>query len=498
MFRSYTFLAVLLSPLFVPTVSVASASTGFEQLIESSPLDAGVSSSIHAAQLTHYLEQNGYLLAVVHVVEDGTLEVNPGTISNISVTGLNPKNEVKVKGIIAAQINEIPLQADFDRALALINDLPGVSATFALERVVQSEYTLHVNAQETNGSGGILIDHSPRNLGDDYRINLHQSFNSLITGGDVLRLQAVWLDSDSNSQQQYLSLSYQFKLGSEGAFAEVGYSDFKSDTNIQSRPTSFTTGFGTVILPGSTLSRNFDGQHYYVTGGFPIKRTHDEAFYAIGQLDYSVDKTQGIGESDVTHGDLGLFYNTHAPGGSSFYVGGYLGLGRSDSYVDSDNGHYWSAEFAIGYITPLPQIDRFTELRIEGFGKIADKHLPNSKLFSLGDEDFLRGYAASSFVGNNGFSASIELAHAYYLDNRYVNRVSPFVFLDVGYVANDSGKSNTNGRPNSAELMSTGVGVSAVFAHNLTADVYIGMPLMDDSTGTTPDPETFLRLGWRW
>ena len=66
-----SFISILALPLLVFSTGTVWASTDLHKLIESAPLDGGVSTSIHAAQLTHYLEQNGYILATVSVSEDG-------------------------------------------------------------------------------------------------------------------------------------------------------------------------------------------------------------------------------------------------------------------------------------------------------------------------------------------------------------------------------------------------------------------------------------------
>ncbi len=474
------------------------ASNDLHRLIENAPLEKGVSTSIHAAQLTHYLEQNGYILVTVTVTEDGQLHVDPGSISSVKVTGMSPKNETRAKKIVSAQISGIPTETKLDRAVTLINDIPGVTASFALERKHSGEYELYISGTEKNQFGGISIDNTPGNLGQELRINLHQDLNSLMTGGDILRLQAVWVDGDDNSDQRSVLGSYQFPVGATGGFAEIGASDFRTETDVHGRYTAYTTSFGTVFVPGRVTSHDFEGQNYYLNGGFPLRRSHDEAFYLLSQIDYSIDETESIGESDVVHGDVGFFYSFQSPKGDSFHAGGFVGAGYNDSYIVGEDNGYWSAELAVAYITPILAIDRFTELRIEGVGKIAGNHLPNSKLFGLGDEDFLRGYKTSTFVGNSGAVGTIELAHAYYFNNRYISRVSPYLFLDGGMVTNSSEKSNATNRPESDELLSAGVGTNIVLFKGLSAEGYIGVPLLEDAGGSVPSPAVYLHLGWSW
>ncbi|MET0106833.1 MAG: hypothetical protein ABW072_17095, partial [Sedimenticola sp.] len=360
-----SFIACLYAQLFLVFAanSAWASSTDLQKLIENAPLENGVSTSIHAAQLTHYLEQNGYLLATVSIMEDGRLHVDPGFVSGVKITGLRPDTEAHAREIILAEISDVPSEKGLDRALALINDMPGVSASFALEHGDDGNYELYVSGTDTPQHGGISIDNIPGEIGQEHRLNLHQNINGLMTGGDILRLQAIWVEGDNSANQRSILASYQFPIGTEGGFAELGAGDFRTKTEVHGRSTAYTTGFGTVIVPGGVSSHNFEGQNYYVNGGFPIRRSHDEALYLLGQVDYSVDETDGIGESNVTHGDIGAFYSYQQPDGESFHLGGYIGSGYYDSYIAGEDSNYWSAEFAAAYITPLSSINRFTELR---------------------------------------------------------------------------------------------------------------------------------------
>ena len=493
-----SFISILALPLLVFSTGTVWASTDLHKLIESAPLDGGVSTSIHAAQLTHYLEQNGYILATVSVAEDGDLQVDPGFISSVNIIGLRPKNEAHARQVISSTISQLPTEDQLDRAITLINDMPGVNASFAIERDEMGNYELYVSGKDISQFGGVSIDNTPTNIGDEYRINLHQNFNGLITGGDILRLQAVWLDGENSLNQRSVLGSYQLPIGANGGFAEFGASDFRTETEVHGRSTAYATGFGTVILPGRITSHDYEGQNYYINGGFPLRRSHDEAFYLLGQVDYSVDETDSIGKSDVLHGDVGLFYSHQRPTGESVHAGAFIGAGYNDSYIAGEDNNYWSAEFAASYITPVLAIDRFTELRIEGVAKVSGKHLPNSKLFGLGGEDFLRGYEASTYVGNSGIAATIELAHAYYFDNRYISRVAPYIFLDAGLISSPSEKSNTTNRPSSDELLSAGLGANVVLFDGLSAEGYLGVPLLEDASGNVPNPAIYFRLGWSW
>ncbi len=234
-----------------------------------------------------------------------------------------------------------------------------------------------------------------------------------------------------------------------------------------------------------------------MTSGYPIKRSHDEALYLIGQIDYSIDKTSNIGNTKVFHGDVGLYYSKQYTNGKSLHFGGYIGVGNNDSYVANEDNNYLSGSFMGAYIAPVPQIDNFTEVRLEVLAKISDDDLPNSKLFSLGSETFMRGYEGSTALGNQGFTGTVEIAHAFYNKN-YLKRIAPYAFLDVGLINNSSNRTNSTNRPKNHELASVGVGSHFSFDRNITLNTYLGVPLLDDLEGQVPKPSVYTNLSWSW
>lgn len=490
-------LNMLICSLVIFSATSIHANSDIEKIISSAELDAGASPSIHASQLTHYLEQNGYILTVVKAEEDGTLTVDLGSISKITVNGLKDTTKKHVISILQKTLNETPTEKSLDRALSIINSLPGVDGTFAISKIDDVSYELLFSGVLVNQFGGISIDNPVGEIGEEYRYNIFQNFNSLLTGGDSLHLQGVFLNGKDIKDQTSLILNYQFPLGSDGAYMETGAFDFRTKSEVHGRSSSYTTGFGTVIVPGSVTSNDFEGQSYYLTSGYPLIKAHDESLYIIGQVDYASDKTDDIGESKVLHGDIGVFYTKQYKDGRSLDIGGYVGIGNSDSYVQNEDNSYTSATLVGASILPLNSLHDLTELRIEALAKIADEHLPNSKLFSLGDEDFLRGYSSGTVLGNVGAVATVEIKHAIYTQS-FVRRVAPYLFLDAGFVNNSSSKANTTNRPTNHELASFGLGADFNLKNSISINSFVGIPLMEDTFNNTPNPSVYIKLNWSW
>lgn len=488
---------ILICSLVMFSVASIHANSDIEKIISSAELDAGASPSIHISQLTHYLEQNGYILTIVKLQEDGTLLVDLGSISKITVKGLKDSTKEHVINLLKKTLNEIPTEKSLDRVLSIINSLPGVNGTFAISKIDDGSYELLFSGVQVNQFGGIAIDNPVGEIGEEFRYNIYQNFNSLLTGGDSLHLQGVLLNGKDIKDQTSFILNYQFPLGSDGAYMEFGASDFRTKSEVHGRSSSYTTGFGTVIVPGTVTSKDFEGQFYYITSGYPLVKAHDESLYMIGQADYTSDKTDDIGESKVLHGDIGLFYTKQYTDGKSLDLGVYVGIGNSDSYVQSEDNSYTSATLVGASIIPLNSLDELTELRVEALAKIADKHLPNSKLLSLGDTDFLRGYSSGVVLGNVGAVGTIEIKHAIYTDN-FIQRVAPYLFLDAGFVNNSSSKANNTNRPTNHELASFGIGADFNLKNSISINSFVGIPLIEDASNDTPNPSVYIKLNWSW
>ena len=116
----------------------------------------------------------------------------------------------------------------------------------------------------------------------------------------------------------------------------------------------------------------------------------------------------------------------------------------------------------------------------------------------MGSEEFLRGYSTATFSGNSGLAATAELAHAYHPTIDYIHRLTPYIFIDVGYIENASSQVNATTRPENDTLVSFGLGATANFENNLQLLGYFGIPVMEDASNKVPGPRTYLKLSWSW
>ena len=97
-------------------------------------IDTGKDIKLVAHELHYLLEQQGYSLSFPKVVNEKTVEVSFGQIRKVTVEGFSQNTSDKIRDYFAANISDKPHVSEIDRALALVNDIPGVSATVAFRK----------------------------------------------------------------------------------------------------------------------------------------------------------------------------------------------------------------------------------------------------------------------------------------------------------------------------------------------------------------------------
>ena len=438
-------------------------------------------------------------MAVTKITNKGEIVVFYGAIKEVSVVGFSEKVTVRIRQYFSSIATEKPNIKSIDRALALVNDIPGVAATVAFRKIDgDGNFEAVITGIEERQSGQVYVDSVARMPGGDTRYQIFQNFHSVFTGGDLVRLQGSFVDAENSPNQRSIYGSYTYPLTVSGTYLEFSAGDFQTEVPIEGTSTIITTNTGFSILPGVSTRHGFEGQSASLTIGHPFIRTHDKAAYVLGSIDWSDDETGAVGDTETISGDVSVFYREENANGQSYAVGATLGMGHADSFHSGDTGDFGYLQGSLGVIVPLEEIAPHTEFRFELFGQIATADTPSSKLIGLGSEEFLRGYENSTFLGSTGLSGSLEIAHSFYPVNKTINVITPFAFFDFGTVRNDSSKATSISRPKSDSLASAGIGLRMSLFDRASVEGFVGQPLMEDATGKTPSPRLYMRLGWGW
>ena len=452
-----------------------------------------------AHELKYLLEQEGYILATARIVNNAEVAISFGAIKKVNVEGFSNNVAFRARQYFLAASTDRPHIDDIERALALTNDIFGVSATISFKRLDdQGAFEAVVTGIEQRQNGQVIVDSTSRLPGDSTRLQIFQNFYSVFTGGDILRFQASRISSNSNSDPISVFGSYATPINNRGTYVELSLGDFQTNVTVEGTSTLTTTDAGLSILPGSKASYGYEGRSASLTFGHPVLRQHDKAAYVLGSLDWSDDITKTVGDTESYTINGSVFYREEATSGFTYAVSATLGAGNTDSYSSVDTGNFTYLQGSFGAIKPVKSISPRTELLFEILAQIGSKHTPTSKMVGLGSEAFLRGYETSTFLGTSGVIASVEIAHALYPVNEAINSITPFAFFDIGTVQNDRAKATRFNRPEGDSLASAGVGFRMRAFDQTSVNGFLGVPLMADASGETPSPRLYVNLSWGW
>ena len=445
-----------------------------------------------AHELKYLLEQQGYILAAARVVNNAEVAISFGAIKKVNVEGFSDNVASRARQYFLAASIDRPHIDDIERALALTNDIHGVSATISFKRLDdQGNFEAVLTGIEQRQNGQMIVDSTSR-------LQIFQNFYSVYTGGDILRFQASRISSNGDSNPISIFGSYATPINNRGTYVELSMGDFQTSVTVEGTSTLTTTNAGFIILPGSKARYGYEGRSASLTLGHPVLRQHDKAAYVLGSLDWSDDMTETVGDTETFTINGSVFYREEAASGFTYAVSATLGAGNTDSYFSVDTENFTYLQGSFGAIKPVKSLSPRTELLFEILAQIGSKHTPTSKMVGLGSEAFLRGYENSTFLGTSGVIASVEIAHAFYPVNEAINSITPFAFFDIGTVQNDRAKATLFNRPEGDSLASAGVGFRMRAFDQTSVNGFLGIPLMADASGETPSPRLYVNLSWGW
>jgi len=435
-----------------------------------------------ASTLVYRLENLGYALVVVTPSANGSFLLEQGRISQIQVLNGSQKVTTKIESLLAPLMQHDVLTIDtLDNVLSLVNDLHGVKVSFALNRLGDSaEYLLQVNVTEHHSSGIFVVDTSPRSNLSQRRISLHQEYFGVAEGGDVLRLNLSF-NEGKQSQADVLGfdVAYQAALDQRGAFYEVGLGR-----------SSARTDFDLTAVAES----NYTSDHLNLIMGKDLTRQHDrsEVIYAESML--VKDRHDGVGDGNLALVRGSYFSRLDLYDGVSSSYGVTFTWGREDHHINTNDKNFSSIRLGFGRIMPMLNFGDTAEVKVELAAQMATKDTPDSELFYLGSTDVLRGFDLSRYAGETGASLVIEGAYSEILGN---TSIKPFVFLDAGYVENDSLTTATS-RPSDNVIASAGIGLDYQFNDSLNSiRMWLGKPIHDDESALD-GPTTYVQFQTAW
>lgn len=438
-----------------------------------------------AADITRKYRNDGYILTQVIVppqtIESGVarLRVVEGFVKNISITGQEEGEEAlaRIRSYTDKLAGKDVLAAgDLERAMLLINDLPGVKARGVLspsaDTVGASNLAIFIERKRYDGTASIDNYGSrflgPVQAGVSMGINSAFGYNERITG-------QIFMTPDGYA-------------GRELMFFSAGYEQPISDNG-----TLFSAVFShTSTTPGYILEE-FDVQGW-ATGvtaeiSHPFIRSRSTNLTGRISLDVREVTTKNNINIDPNRED---HIRTLRAGGQWEYIDNLFGLAFNSADIEVSHGlAIWGSNRngqenksrpasdptftkIEATLERLQRVTNGVNIYAAAHGQLASAPLSSYEEFGVGGSNFGRGYDASEVIGDDGLAGKLELQWNRDAAHQFIDDYQLYGFYDVGRVWDQDA---TSSDLKVETLRSTGLGVRANFLHDIAGDAMMALPL---------------------
>lgn len=411
---------------------------------------------------------DGYPLARVIVpaqrVRDGqfTMRVVEGFVGDIQLDAPVGSVRARMQAFLNRVKDERPvMSATLERALLLVNDLPGVSARGVL-RPGSGEV----------GAAELVVSAQRKPLDVLLTMNNRGSrFTGPTRGALVVR------ENSALSVGEEVELLISSTLDDEQRFGRIGYSQFVGDDGLQANA---AVSYGE-SSPGGVLS-SLDAQTRSTFAGvgvsYPVIRSRKKNLFIEGGIE-RVQTDVELLDSRESRDRLwvlraGAAFDTFESSGARIAISGGLRQGlsvfdaseRGDAQLSRTEG---DPEFSAVYLEASRLArDGQWGLLLATKMQYSFSKLLSSEEFRLGGEAFGRGYEPSEIAGEHGVGVTAEA--------QFYGRSQPayqvYAFYDLGAVWNED--PGASGR---ASLASAGIGLRTNLTRNVAAEFELAKPL---------------------
>jgi len=445
-----------------------------------------------AAVLETLYHEDGYFLATAIVSSDGrTILVDEGEIGTIAVEGVDARTFKLIEGYFAPVIGKPGVTlAEFERAIMLVEDIQSISASAEITypEGVRTAHLRVVAEQLDRSSGYVTLDNPSRDFGDAVTLTFSQEFISLLTPGDLFRLELSGTKSlEDGDSDLFGSANYRLPVGGAGTYAETYFGNAVGDRDAK----------------GSLRQTDLEGRNAIVALGHPFVRDVDTYGYGLVELrrtssDTDVDGSPIDYDSDVNVAGASWIYGKALQNGGAYEYAVNLSIGERtsdpDGFDDGDKS-FWHLRAGGGYQRPVSWFGANSAVSLEFWGQYSPDRLPGIEEFYLGGIDAERGFVFAESNGDSGFSMTIEAGRDFFPGTAGIRRLRPFGFVDFGYIDN-----NDPAPEEQADdvLSSVGIGLDAELPNGVFIQSYVAVPLTPGPETDQGDPAIYLALSKSW
>ena len=437
-----------------------------------------------AGALTRYYQANGHLLSYAYLpaqrVADGVIElaVLEGRLEGVQIV---TAQDVRLRDdVIQAHTDSLTapgplLQADVERKLLLLNDMPGVTARAAFTPGATTggaDMVVSVAEDEPLEVRAEINNHGTKSTGE-YRTALTLQFRDLFGWGDSTTARGAASNKGS------------LVTGSLSTSVPVGGDGWKLGANLSRVQYQLAGSFANLGAVGQADALGFDAS-------YPLRRTADNSIY----LKAGFDHKRLRDDQQIVPGSLVIKRNDSGDLGGSFdYRDSIGGLSAGSATVTLGQLRVAGAQRQEWHKLAVQLV---RQQAISGpwslYGRLSAQKtgttLDSSEKLGLGGPGAVRSYASGEASVDHGAVASLELRYA--LDFLGGNVVGS-LFRDYGGGLVNRGASGQPG--NDPELHATGFGLSwSSGGLGLNASLAWRGSRLPTTDGSDPRPRLFLQM----
>lgn len=429
-----------------------------------------------AARITSYYRANGYPLARAIVpaqtIRQGMvrIEVLEARYGQVGIDNRSDVSDALLNATLAPlQTGQTIGQAELDRSLLLLSDIPNVAITATLKPGAEvGSSDLLVDAWSGPGvAGNAFLDNNGNRYTGRARLGATVYLYNPLHQGDVASASVL----SSGKGMSYARLGYDLLLNGAGTRAGVTMSALRYRLEGAMRPLK---AHGTAQVASGWLRH-------------PLLRSRDANMYL--QLQYDQVHLRDRIDTSAMRSDRRLDNLSATLGGdvrdaalagaiTSWSVAATAGkLDISDPLARLNDAHSARSHGAYAKwnvnLSRLQNLDQRNAVYLAFAGQWADGNLDSSEKMSVGGPYTVRAYDVGVAAGDHGYFGSAEWRHD--LDTGGAGQWQAVAFFDSARVTVNQQRWSAG--PNSARLHGAGLGVNWAGGQQWNARAYVAKPV---------------------
>lgn len=429
--------------------------------------------------ITQLYVARGYFTTGAYIppqtVEDRTvkIEIIEGKISEIKIVGLKRLRPEYIRSRIAIASQPPVHQDKLLEALQLIQINPLIEKISAeLSKGVQpGESYLRLEIEEAN-SLDLTVDFNndtTPSIGSSRGRILVEEQN-LLGWGDSFRVGY----SRSEGSESLDRIEYTVPIGARGTSLRLFHNRSENEIILDPFPIldleSVSLGYGAILIQNIIDRPN---QNALLAFGF----THQNTRFSLMDTGF-FDLARGLNDDGRSIISTLRFIQEYSDRGNRhvFSIGSQfsLGIDAFDSIINDSESPDSQYLLWRGQARYLRAVSPKTNLSLQGTLQFSNQPLFAEEQFLAGGVRSVRGYSRDIIQGDNGLSLSAELNREVWTIPKWDLRLELGPFFDFGRIWNtDDFPLQTN------TLASLGVAAKLSIAESVTADLAVGIPLID-------------------